>query len=735
MPQEYMPGMGEAVAARTINRPGETWKDVAYRVALGNSLLDQNRNDFHVLYQHLVNGVTLMSGRHLQHGDESQPTRPGTVFTNCSTAMLRFLTFQLLLSGSGVGSCYDDHLMVVDWTKQPIVVTAIREDHPDVVSGLITDYHTPDEIVGAIYFKVPDSREGWSKAIEQIEKHTYLGHYDRILVLDFSDVRPFGEPIRGMQNRPASGPGPLMQAINNLNSLRFNGMQPWEAAMWADHYLAECVLVGGARRAARIAIKHWKDKSIFDFIQVKRPREFVGKSREEIIRMRQEAAAAGDPHRYQSQLWSANNSVAVDQEFYDALHGQPWIDPFTKSWAMRVWNTMMDAQYGDGTGEPGFLNVNKLDVNLEGAERYRTEPFVDTADEETVPLLLEIANRVLDHSYQMMVNPCGEVPLFIMGGFCNIGSLAPFHAKSYEELEEAARATTRALIRVNTMDSIYKKEVQRTNRIAVGLTGIFEWMWSWFGLTFRDAIADGPYDRLGVSEKALPFWRMVHKLGVAVNDEAIRYSEELGLVVPHTNKMIAPTGTISKLFGLTEGAHLPAMRKYLRYVQFRNDDPLVQQYEARGYPVRRLKKYSGTTIVGFPTAPVITTLEGLDVTTASEATPKEQFRWIQLLEHYWLGKHYAGQVSYTLKYDPAKVSFKDFEQIMRENIGTVKAVSVMPQEDTSSYEYLPETPISDEEYDELVQFIEAMEEDVDRAHVECAGGHCPVHFDKEEVAA
>src|SRR5690606_12353097 len=125
--------------------------------------------------------------------------------------------------------------------------------------------------------------------------------------------RPYGSPIGGMQNRPASGPGPLMDAIREIANLRGQDLEPWEAAMIADHYLAACVVVGGARRAARIAVMHWKDRSIFKFIDFKRPVEFIGKSREEVEAMR----ATGQ--YFESRYWSSNNSVAVDQEFYDSL--------------------------------------------------------------------------------------------------------------------------------------------------------------------------------------------------------------------------------------------------------------------------------------------------------------------------------------------------------------------------------------------------------------------------------
>jgi adenosylcobalamin-dependent ribonucleoside-triphosphate reductase len=740
MSRDYFPGMGQAVADRTINRPGETWKDVAHRVALGNSLLDQSINDYPALSHHLLQASTLMSGRHLQHGDMDQPRRPMEVFSNCSTAMLRFLTFKLLLSGSGVGGCYDEDLMVVDFTKIATVVPVIDDQHPDVLSGRVTGYMTPQEAkvryarYPQTYFKVPDSREGWAQAVEMIE----ISEGDRVLILDFSIVREFGAPIKGMQNRPASGPGPLMDAIKNVASLRGQDMDAWEAAMWADHFLAECVLVGGARRAARIAVKHWKDRSIFKFIDIKRPREFIGKSRAEVMEMRRIAIEEGDPYRYQSRLWSSNNSVAVDQEFYDCLH-EFEVEGYSASklaiHAGMVWQAVMDAQYGDGTGEPGFLNVHRLTVNSTNIDQYREiafagselyEPMAETKD-----LMAELVERVLAHSYHFLVNPCGEIVLFLLGAFCVIADVVPFHAQDDDDAEDCFRVVTRALMRVNLMDSIYGHEVRRTNRIGVGLTGLHEYMWSRFGLGFRDAIAEGPHGPMGVSAKALPFWEMMKRFGDAVDDEAIKYAKLLGVEVPHTNKTAKPAGTTSKLFGLTEGVHLPSRRKYLRWVQFRNDDPLVVVYVAKGYPARKLTTYEGTTIIGFPTAPVITTLGmGDKLVTAGEATPLEQFRWLQLLEHYWLGDTYGNQISYTLKYRPSEVSFYTFESVMRRNLNTIRAVSVLPEEDVLSYEYQPEEPITDEEYDRLVAQIEQMAEDVDRVHVDCTTGACPIDFSK-----
>src|SRR4029077_15112390 len=120
--RKYAPGIGQAVADRTVNRPGENWGDVAQRVALGSHLLHPESGDQDALQRHISQASILLSGRHLQHGDETQPSRPGEVFTNCSTSILRAPTFHMLLNGSGVGTCYDDDLQLVDLTMMPFVV-------------------------------------------------------------------------------------------------------------------------------------------------------------------------------------------------------------------------------------------------------------------------------------------------------------------------------------------------------------------------------------------------------------------------------------------------------------------------------------------------------------------------------------------------------------------------------------------------------------------------------------
>ena len=193
------------------------------------------------------------------------------------------------------------------------------------------------------------------------------------------------------------------------------------------------------------------------------------------------------------------------------------------------------------------------------------------------------------------------------------------------------------------------------------------------------------------------------------------------------------------------------MREYLRWVQFRNDDPMVREYRAKSYPVKSLTTYRGTTVVGFPTKPEIVRLAdelGLasKLVTAGEATPEEQYRYLQLLEKYWIrGVDEAGepltpdtgnQVSYTLKYDPRTVSFETFRVAILALQPTVRACAVMPQTDTTAYEYQPEQAVTKAEYEMIAAAIaEAAAEDVGREHVDCASGVCPIDFGTNDASA
>ncbi|WP_198370710.1 recombinase, partial [Roseomonas rosulenta] len=771
-------GMGLAVARRTVLRAEdqEDFGRVATRVAVGNmSLLGRDltpadQAEQAMLRNAIASGALITSGRHLQHGDARQARRNMEVFTNCATAGASFTKFYLLLNGAGVGRAYDDALCPVDWAEAPDLLLYLAPTHADwphdraalhrfgVELGLLRWGMGPDafgdieeadvrgflarELVhdlarvpaDAVRHRIADTREGWARAVEILEGMAYRGARGRTLLLDLSDIRPLGAPIRGMQGRPASGPLSLLRAFITLRrevieaardrDPEGEAMRPWEQALRADHILSTEVQVGGARRAARMATKSWRDPGALRFVRLK--------------------AEGG--------LWTANHSLMVDAEFWDRV-GRTDDEPLTRH-ARALFAAATACAYVNG--EPGFINGDRLEdahtgfarakpaTAEAGSSRYRVR--------DGAALLAEVARRAATADFPVTTNPCGEVVLHVTGGYCVIADFAPLLAcpvpletlapralppevaRAWDERVGAAvRLGVRFLIRVNRMDALYAAEVARTNRIGIGPTGLHEWAWARFGLAFRDLLDE---------DRARPFWEALARLSAAAKQEATTYAAALGMAAPATVTTIKPAGTTSKLFGLTEGAHLPARRQYLRWVQFRGGpdgkggwlpggDPLVADYAARGYPVRALETFPGVSIVGFPTLPLIQRLGiGDRLVTAPEASPEEQYRWLGLLERHWIGAHRGNQVSYTLKIATERVGLEEFRAILRAHQPRLRCCAVLPSRPDRDlgYEYLPEEEVDAERFRAIVAAIDdpGVAEAVDLARLQCEAGVCPI---------
>ena len=329
-------GLGEAVAARTYLREDEDWGDLAIRVALGNtSLHPSGLDDFLPLQNAIASASFLTSGRHLQHGDINQSSKQMELFSNCATACTSFLEFLLLLSGAGVGRNYSDNVMEIDWRNMPYLYCVLSINHPDYkqyegVNGSTIKIISREDIDAYpnnpdVYHVIEDSREGWAKALELLEVATYQKRKHDHFVFDFSDIRAYGVPIKGLQGRPASGPLPLIRAFTESSLIKYQEDMPiWKQTMIIDHFMSACVACGGARRSSRIAIKYWKDEDILDFITLKKSNPW---------------------------LWSSNNSIGVDKEFWQEsqMPGTLAYEVFLKS---------TECIYE--SGEPGYVNLDKL---------------------------------------------------------------------------------------------------------------------------------------------------------------------------------------------------------------------------------------------------------------------------------------------------------------------------------------------------------------------------------------
>lgn len=718
--------------SRQINGTKQNYRDRVREMVAGNASLDKNitKDEMDKFTAYAVGGITPLSGRHMQHGDLTQDTRNIEVFTNCSTTPFSFLSFYLLLNGSGVGRDYSSESCRVDWDYMPnvrLVLNGGTEDDGDIAKGAHPDWsaaynefqssfeslreakHKYDaESEDVRWITVRDSREGWAEVIAVLETAAFhKNHADSLFIFDFSEVRSYGSPINGMQNKPAQGPIPLMRAISKMMSIKGARMKPWKQALFIDHILASVVVMGGVRRAARMATKVWSDRDVIEFIDIKRG----------------------------GFLWSANNSILTDDEFWRQAK-----DP-KPSHARRVFEAAVGAAYYDETGEPGFINTHLMTSNTDGMEQVNASNYINSEyDFKFHPKTYEMIDKVLKiitkSKYPFITNPCAEIVLSKMGGYCVIGDVVLSRCKNEDMAKLAVALTARALVRTNTMRALYQTEVNRTNRIGVGLTGIFEYAWSNYRLDFFDLIA--AYDYVFDAPKSLDsvyppdsmaFWEHIDELRRVVEQEAAEYSATLGLSPPHTATTIKPSGTISKVMHCTEAAHLPPYLYYLRWVICQKDSDKHMEYIRRGYPVKDVShQYHGCVVVGFPTKHPITDVMGSRAIMADEVTVSQQFKWVRLLERFWFGEGVRNnQVSYTLKYDAKTVSHDEYLDMILEWQPKVKCCAIMPFTDESAYAYLPEEKIDEEHYLELMSQIDPIEEeDYDENELMCEGGACPI---------
>src|SRR3954469_25170929 len=438
-------GMGIAVARRTVFRPvdDECFGRVADRVAAGNMALlghplsPAESTEQAARRNAIATGALLTSGRHLQHGDLEQPEPNMEVFTNCATAIASFAKFYLLLNGSGVGRAYDDALTFIDWAGAPRPLLHLSPQHPDfphsnealcrlgVDLGLLPWGASPDNVdavrtfladhlvydldtvpADAVRHQIADSREGWAKAVEILEAMAFRKERDKTLVLDLSDIRRCGAPIRGMQGRPASGPVSLLRAFLNIRRHVIeaaSGLEPWEQALLIDHHLSVEVQVGGARRAARMATKSWRDPGILRFIRAKS----------------------------EGGLWTANNSVMVDAGFWAAVRAarEGSANPL-HAHALAVFDEA--TRCGFINGEPGFINGDKLEDHRTGTawtkpvhEDGRDVRSARYRADHAVALLAGLSRRAQAARFPATTNPCGEITLHVTGGYCVIADFAP----------------------------------------------------------------------------------------------------------------------------------------------------------------------------------------------------------------------------------------------------------------------------------------------------------------------
>lgn len=305
------------------------------------------------------------------------------------------------------------------------------------------------------------------------------------------------------------------------------------------------------------------------------------------------------------------------------------------------------------------------------------------------------ANGVVAHN-------CGEIALQEFES-CNLGhvNLSNF-ADDPEAAVEAFRLMSRFLIRATFAPLTNEKqaEVEAANRrIGVGFFGFQEWLGE-MGIKYSKS-ATNPLvqDLLGLFKSN-------------VIDASDAYAAELGIPAPIKHTTLAPTGTIAKLPGTTEGGHSVYSRYYERRVRYASNDPKLEEL-AKDHEIEDCVYSPDTKVVVFHTKDAILEKLDEDLVEQSDEIDIHDMLSVQKL----IQTHYADNaVSFTVNFNP-DLHLDHLRLSLRLHLPYLKGTTVMPD---ASRPQSPYTRVSKEQYEK------AIDHEVGQGFDECASGACPV---------
>lgn len=681
---------GQVVFDRTYSRDKkdgtkETWDETCLRVIHGNIALIHGNDmglwsremidEADLLYRYMRRFAIIPGGRQLwASGVEGRQ-----FLFNCHVSGWgeKFsdhfdFTFMRLMEGGGVGANYSTkYIRKYGAPKRSLDVGIFaRPVHADFAE--LEPFTVFDEKDNGYWFHVEDSREGWARALvfmmdaAMSEAFTY----DQI-VFDVSDVRPSGSELKTFGGT-ASGPGPLARMLLSvadvLNRTYCNHVITPIDAMEIDHAVSECVVSGGVRRSARMSIVAWDDPYILDFLRCK---------------------TDSGLH------WTTNISVEIDNEFIRRLEIDD--DP-SKCQDMRAWiihREVCGAMLKNG--EPGYWNKDLANVGE--------------------------VNEVI------ATNPCGEIPLEPWEA-CNLGHVNLDYfvdndnalGFDWHSLAEAHRLMARFLVRSTFGDITDDKQrvIQDKNRrIGVGHLGV-QGFWAKQGMKFSEV------PRYTASGGLLSFDGILRRLKHEVRQAARDYAFELRIPEPVKVTTVAPTGSIAKMPGVTEGIHPVYSRWYERRIRFskRSEKEFGQvlDYMAQGFKVEDdVYDSSGmTAVVVFPTEDILVAqvrAMGIDpsvVESADEISLRDMLSFQAMYQ-----EHYADNgVAFTVNVPEGSLTVDELADTLKEFLPRLKGTTIMVD---GSREQAPYTRITEAEY--AVAKAKLIEDSTDES---CASGACPV---------
>jgi ribonucleoside-triphosphate reductase len=373
-------------------------------------------------------------------------------------------------------------------------------------------------------------------------------------------------------------------------------------------------------------------------------------------------------------MFTTNISVAIDEAFLAAAEKEG-------TQARRVLDAVIAGMLANG--EPGLFNQDLANVKELGKV--------------------------------MATNPCGEIALEPYEP-CVLGQINMEYFTGGDMEREAADMVrahmllTRFLIRATFAPTNFaesRRIMDRNRRIGLGHTGIAGYL-ARMGVKYSEASDSPGLEMLLVGLKR------------AVDQAAANYAFELRIPLPIKRTALAPTGTISKLPGSTEGIAPIFGRYYIRRIRFSKTNPdqaaRIEELRELGYDIEDDLFAADTAVVSFPMEDVL--LGKVDKPDVVEDQSEVSLDSRLALQELYQRCMIDNAISQTLTID-ASTSAKELRGTILRWLPSLKGLTAFPE---MSHPQSPYERITKSQYETMTAPKGVGNSDDE----ECAGGACPI---------
>ncbi len=377
-------------------------------------------------------------------------------------------------------------------------------------------------------------------------------------------------------------------------------------------------------------------------------------------------------------------------------------------------------KFRDIIGFESKAKKEKLNNILNTITPYKTK-FISEFKELKPHHVIESVYDVQVPEYNVLdcngfiVSNCGEITFSLPNENCNLGHVnVSAFVDNKSGFFRACRLMARFLIRATYADFPNpgaKQAIEINRRIGVGIFGLQGWL-NLQGIRFSEA-----HENTEVR-------RFLQKAREVIRKEARDYAFQLRIPEPIKVTTVAPTGTISKMPGTSEGIHPIFGRYFIRRIMFSLLDPLqkqkIQEYEALGYPVEDSVYAANTKLVSFYVKdPLVDQVvaAGFDESVVEQAgeIDLDDMLAVQAM----VQQEFADNaISFTINIQPNRYKIGDLVRAMRTWGPRLKGSTIMPM--ISNRPQMPYQQITKEEY-EAAKFKQ-----LGQGSIECPNNVCPI---------